>query len=169
MTACVLLPVCLASLGFYFQTLHVDVSYWRQRLFHVRDLRDHARSVDETVLHDRFHGDRDQHRENCFVEKHFHSGAKSSSFCQRLTPLETLLISSMTTVNHPAITELPPAATVKQITLDDGQQASVVIQGGRITKILAANGQVAELSWKDDAASSTNWRVKYHHLPPSEQ
>ena len=93
-------------------------------------------------------------------------------FASDLNPLGLLaapLISSMTTVNHPAITELPPAATVKQITLDDGQQASVVIQGGRITKILAANGQVAELSWKDDAASSTNWRVKYHHLPPSEQ
>lgn len=75
----------------------------------------------------------------------------------------------MTTVNHPAITELPPAATIKHITLDDGQQASVVIQGGRITKILAANGQVAELSWKDDAAANNSWQVKYHQSPPSEQ
>ena len=75
----------------------------------------------------------------------------------------------MATVNHPAITELPPAATIKHITLDDGQQASVVIQGGRITKILAANGQVAELSWKDDAASNNSWQVKYHPSPSSEQ
>ena len=75
----------------------------------------------------------------------------------------------MSTVTHPAITELPPAASIKHITLDDGQQASVVIQGGRITKILAANGQVAELSWKDDAANNNNWRVKYHQMPPSEQ
>lgn len=58
-------------------------------------------------------------------------------------------------------------ATIKHITLDDGQQASVVIQGGRITKILAANGQVAELSWKDDAAMDNTWGVKYHKLPSS--
>ena len=75
----------------------------------------------------------------------------------------------MSIPNHPAMTDLPTTASVKHITLDDGQQASVVIQGGRITKILAANGQVAELSWKDDAASNNNWRVKYHKSPPSEQ
>ena len=64
-----------------------------------------------------------------------------------------------------AFTDLPTTASVKHITLDDGQQASFVIQGGRITKILAANGQVAELSWKDDAAM----RIKYHKSPASEQ
>ena len=75
----------------------------------------------------------------------------------------------MSASHHPAITDLPSTASIKHITLDDGQQASVVIQGGRITKILAANGQVAELSWKDDAASNNNWQVKYHQSPPSEQ
>ncbi|KAL0054577.1 hypothetical protein WJX82_011171 [Trebouxia sp. C0006] len=76
----------------------------------------------------------------------------------------------MTSTRHPVITDLPPTASIKHITLDDGQQASVVIQGGRITKILAANGQVAELRWKDDAANNNNnWRVKYHKSPPSEQ
>ena len=79
------------------------------------------------------------------------------------------LMSKMTSTRHPVITDLPPTASIKHITLDDGQQASVVIQGGRITKILAANGQVAELSWKDDAANNNNWRVKYHKSPPSEQ
>ena len=65
---------------------------------------------------------------------------------------------------------LSPGATIKHITLDDGQQASVVIQGGRITKILAANGQVAELSWKDDAAMDSSWGVRYHKLsPPSDE
>lgn len=75
----------------------------------------------------------------------------------------------MNTPYQPVITELPSTASIKHITLDDGQQASVVIQGGRITKILAANGQVAELSWKDDAANNNNWRVKYTKSPPSEQ
>lgn len=80
------------------------------------------------------------------------------------------LMSKMTSTRHPVITDLPPTASIKHITLDDGQQASVVIQGGRITKILAANGQVAELSWKDDVANNNNnWRVKYHKSPPSEQ
>ena len=79
------------------------------------------------------------------------------------------LMSKMTSTRHPVITDLPSTASIKHITLDDGQQASVVIQGGRITKILAANGQVAELSWKDDAANNNNWRVKYHKSPPSEQ
>ncbi|DBB13970.1 TPA: hypothetical protein ACH3X3_000946 [Trebouxia sp. C0006] len=79
-------------------------------------------------------------------------------------------MSKMTSTRHPVITDLPPTASIKHITLDDGQQASVVIQGGRITKILAANGQVAELRWKDDAANNNNnWRVKYHKSPPSEQ
>lgn len=75
----------------------------------------------------------------------------------------------MSATSHPAITDLPPTASIKHITLDDGQQASVVIQGGRITKILAANGQVAELSWKDDAANNSDWRVNYLKSPPSEQ
>lgn len=64
------------------------------------------------------------------------------------------------------MTGLTPGATIKHITLDDGQQASVVIQGGRITKILAANGQVAELSWKNDAAMDNSWGVSYHKLSP---
>ena len=156
----------------YFETLHVDVSQWRQLLSFIQDLRNEARGNDLAAVHDRSQADCDKQRENCLIDKHFTQEQNQAQFASDLTHLgllAALFTSSMTTVNHPAITELPPAATVKHITLDDGQQASVVIQGGRITKILAANGQVAELSWKDDAASSTNWRVKYHQSPPSEQ
>ena len=57
---------------------------------------------------------------------------------------------------------MPVGTSMKTITLDDGQHASVVISGGRITKILAANGQVAELKWRDE---STNGVARDHWQP----
>ena len=55
---------------------------------------------------------------------------------------------------------MPVGTSMKTITLDDGQHASVIISGGRITRILAANGQVAELKWRDESsvgAAKDHW------------
>ncbi|KAK9819872.1 hypothetical protein WJX72_003491 [[Myrmecia] bisecta] len=67
--------------------------------------------------------------------------------------------------SDPMISHLALSAnsSVKAITLDDGQKASVIIENGRITRILTADGQLAELKWDRDR----EWRVQLHNSPTS--
>ena len=40
-----------------------------------------------------------------------------------------------------------PALEVRTVVLANGQKASLILEGGRLQRIVAQNGQVAELRW----------------------
>lgn len=46
-----------------------------------------------------------------------------------------------------------PTLEVKRVTLDDGLHASLILENGRICKLVSPSGEVAVLQWERDQTS----------------
>ncbi len=60
-----------------------------------------------------------------------------------------------------------PTLEVKRVTLEDGLHASLILENGRICKLVSPSGEVAVLQWEQDKASPRPPAANSSQIGPS--
>lgn len=66
-----------------------------------------------------------------------------------------------------AAAEGHPTLEVRRVALNDGSHASLILENGRISKLVAPSGEVARLHWEDDTPSPRQPFTATKQLPES--
>lgn len=57
---------------------------------------------------------------------------------------------------------------VRRVALHDGSHASLILENGRISKLVAPSGEVARLHWEEDKPSPRQPSMAFDHQPESQ-
>ncbi len=67
-----------------------------------------------------------------------------------------------------AAAEGRPTLEVRRVALNDGSHASLILENGRISKLVAPSGEVARLHWEEDEPSPRQPSTTINHPPESQ-